>query len=201
MKYWECFLEVWCHGLPGTFSCLWTPAEVSFTSSAREGADRLDENMPHALSQLAVSCWWLLFLSRPHSYASNKSVPFHLLFLTENASLNISIFSWISYAFQSYTKASISDSCFSPVMSLCQTCTNFEDLCHKSVTQHLDICQEQNRSCLPTWTLPAVLLNNHKTQPKPNKANILQAFTSSVESSSAWTRKESRLLFKFSEEK
>lgn len=65
MKYWEVFLEFWCCELPGTFSCLWTPTEVSFTGSAQEGADRLDENIPQVLSQLAFSCWWLLSFPSP----------------------------------------------------------------------------------------------------------------------------------------
>lgn len=73
---------------------------------------------------------------------------------------------------------------------------------YKSVARHLDSCQEGNWLCLPTLALPAVLLNVHKTQPKPNKAHIPQAstFFFFFESSSTWKRKELSLLYKLSEE-
>lgn len=45
-----------------------------------------------------------LVLPLPHCYASNKSVPLHLLFLTENTSLNIFLFFHDFHTLSSHTQ-------------------------------------------------------------------------------------------------
>lgn len=126
-KYQEGFLEVWCHELPGAFSCLWTHAELSFTGSAQEHVDRLDENISCVFSQLAFNCcdssWFPLpFLCLQQVCAISFPL-FNWKCLIKLASI---FFSWISHNYQSYTKASVWD-CFSPVIYLCQPRANFED--------------------------------------------------------------------------
>lgn len=81
-KYQEGFLEVWCHELPGAFSCLWTHAELSFTGSAQEHVDRLDENISCVFSQLAFNC------------CDSSWFPLPFLCLQQVCAISFPLFNW-----------------------------------------------------------------------------------------------------------
>lgn len=171
VKYQEGFLGVWCHELTGfqlpLNSCR---IELYWQCSGTCG----QAGWEHVMCSL-TACFQLLiaFGSLYHSCASNKSVPFHFLFSTENASLSMLFFSWISHNYHKSFSLGLHFTCylFMPAMCKLWRCS------YKSVARHLDSCREGNWFCLPTLALPAVLLNVHKTQPKPNKANIPRAST------------------------
>lgn len=176
-KYQEGFLEVWCRELPGAFSCLWTHAELSFTGSAQEHVDRLDENISCVFSQLAFNC------------CDSSWFPLPFLCLQQVCAISFPLFNWKCliklasiFFFLNLTQLSVIHKSLG--LGLLFTCYLFMPATcklwrcsYKSVARHLDSCQEGNWLCLPTLALPAVLLNVHKTQPKPNKAHIPQAST------------------------
>lgn len=162
-----------CQALSAAFEPMQNWALLAVLRNMWTGWMRTYHVFFHSLLSIAV----IALGSLSHSYASNKSVPFHFLFSTENASLSLLLFFFLNLTQLSVIHKSLGlGLLFTCYLFMPATCKLWR-CSYKSVARHLDSCQEGNWLCLPTLALPAVLLNVHKTQPKPNKAHIPQAST------------------------
>lgn len=185
-----------CQALSAAFEPMQNWALLAVLRNMWTGWMRTYHVFFHSLLSIAV----IALGSLSHSYASNKSVPFHFLFSTENASLSLLLFfSWISHNYQSYTKASVWD-CFSPVIYLCQPRANFEDAV-TNLWPGIWIAVKKGTGCVcQLWHCQLYCWMSTKPSPsqtKPTSPKHLLFFF--FESSSTYKRKELSLLYKLSE--
>lgn len=160
-------LMLWTDRLSAAFELMQNWALLAVLRNMRAGWMRTCHVFLHSLLLVAASFWF----------------PLPFLCLQQVCAISFPLFNWkclIKYAsifFLILTQLSIIHKSLS--LGLPFTCYLFMPaMCklwrcsYKSMARHLDSCQEGSWFCLPTLALPAVLLNVHKTQPKPNKANI-----------------------------